>query len=186
MGRILHTLLVGLVGAGIVHIAVLFLIPAMAPSGAWTRLAAMGGLYEPVRLEPEVAQELFYLADPLLRIGVCRFDLDDGIVRIAASGDVPYWSMSVYDRQGHNIFSINDSATDNRRLEFLIATPEQTAAVRSAAPADLGQAVFVETPIGEGIAAVRVLQPDETWEPLVAAFLENLGCAVSEGLISPQ
>jgi uncharacterized membrane protein len=40
--RFAYALLIGVVGAGIVHIAVLFLLPYMTERDAWTRMAASG------------------------------------------------------------------------------------------------------------------------------------------------
>ena len=43
--------------------------------------------------------------------------LEEGVVRIDNAGKVPYWSASVYDRSGQNIYSFNDrTATDRRSM----------------------------------------------------------------------
>ncbi len=50
MGRLLLALLVGLVGAAIVHIAVIFAIPTQAMNDSWSRLSRLGPLFSTVRI----------------------------------------------------------------------------------------------------------------------------------------
>ena len=45
MLRLLYALLVGIVGAGIVHIVVLLLVPSYSERDAWSRLSEMADLY---------------------------------------------------------------------------------------------------------------------------------------------
>ncbi|TGV75985.1 DUF1254 domain-containing protein, partial [Mesorhizobium sp. M00.F.Ca.ET.149.01.1.1] len=50
MRRLLHALILGLLGAGIVHIVVLFLVPEFSERDAWSRLAMASDLYKMTRL----------------------------------------------------------------------------------------------------------------------------------------
>ena len=72
--------------------------------------------------------------DPLFSAIACRFDLDDGVVHVQAPGRVPFWSMSVYDRNGQNIFSFNDRTSADGRVNFVVLTPAQTIEVRKQLP----------------------------------------------------
>ncbi|TIP33708.1 MAG: DUF1254 domain-containing protein, partial [Mesorhizobium sp.] len=109
MRRLLHALILGLLGAGIVHIVVLFLVPEFSERDAWSRLAMASDLYKMTRLDAEAGgAPVVKSVDPLFYAAACRFNLADGLVRIKAPGDVPFWSASVYDRGGHNIYSFND------------------------------------------------------------------------------
>src|SRR4051794_18869816 len=98
--RLLYAGLLGLVGAGIVHIAILLLLPGFSERDAWSKLAAAAPLYRPVRAG---AIDLLQSPDPLFEAAACRFDLADGVARLTAKGLVPYWSVSVYDRDGDNV-----------------------------------------------------------------------------------
>jgi uncharacterized membrane protein len=173
----LHALILGLLGAGIVHIVVLFLVPEFSERDAWSRLAMASDLYKMTRLDAEAGgAPVVKSVDPLFYAAACRFDLSDGMVRIKAPGGVPFWSASVYDRNGHNIYSFNDNNANSGKLDAVVLTPAQMIDVRRDLPEELQGAIFVEAPIEEGIFVVRAFVPDESWKPIVSRFLEQSGC----------
>lgn len=176
MGRLFRVILIGLVGAGIVHGLVLLLIPYVSEADVWARLEDRAPFYQVVRIDPASGANMLHLPDPLFEAAACRIDLSEGIVHLRAEGDVPYWSMSIYDRTGQNIFSINDRTSSDGELDFLVATSAQLTELRSSPDDDLGTAVFVETEVQEGIVVVRAFVPDPTFEPSVARYLAGLDC----------
>lgn len=177
MRSLLHALLAGIVGAGIVHIVVLLLVPEFSEKDAWSRLAMASDYYTMTRLEAETGgAPVVKSVDPLFQAASCRFDLSDGIVRVKADGSVPFWSASVYDRNGHNIFSLNDSSANAGRLDLVLLTPTQMLDVRKDPPEDFQSSVFIEEPISEGIVVIRSFVPDESWRPTVSRFLEGSSC----------
>jgi uncharacterized membrane protein len=181
MRSLLHALILGLLGAGIVHIVVLFLVPEFSERDAWSRLAMASDLYKMTRLDAEAGgAPVVKSVDPLFYAAACRFDLADGLVRIRAPGDVPFWSASVYDRNGHNIYSFNDHNANDEKLDVVVLTPAQMIDVRRDLPEDLQGAIFVEAPIEEGIFVVRAFVPDESWKPIVSRFLEQSACELQD------
>lgn len=181
MRSLLHALILGLLGAGIVHIAVLFLVPEFSERDAWSRLAMASDFYKMTRLDAEAGgAPVVKSVDPLFYAAACRFDLTDGLVRIRAPGDVPFWSASVYDRNGHNIYSFNDHNANGEKLDAVVLTPAQMIDVRRDLPEDLQGAIFVEAPIDEGIFVVRAFVPDESWKPIVSRFLEQSACELQD------
>ena len=181
MRRLLHALILGLLGAGIVYIIVLFLVPEFSERDAWSRLAMASDLYRMTRLDAEAGgAPVVKSVDPLFYAAACRFDLADGLVRIKAPGDVPFWSASVYDRNGHNIYSFNDHNANGEKLDTVVLTPAQMIDVRRDLPEDLQGAIFVEAPIEEGIFVVRAFVPDESWKPTVSRFLEQSACELQD------
>lgn len=177
MGRFVHALVLGLVGAGIVHIAVLLLIPSYSQRDAWAALAEAGELYAPVRIDATQGRGAIVASvDPLFDAVACRFDLEEGPVRLSASRQVPFWSVSVYDRIGQNVFSLTDRTSADGLLDLVVATPVQMIELRNALPPDFAQSVFVEANIREGIAVVRSFVADDSWEPTVARYLERIDC----------
>lgn len=181
MRSLLHALILGLLGAGIVHIVVLFLVPEFSERDAWSRLAMASDLYRMTRLDAEAGgAPVVKSVDPLFYAAACRFDLADGLVRIRAPGDVPFWSASVYDRGGHNIYSFNDHNANDEKLDAVVLTPAQMIDVRRDLPEDLQGAIFVEAPIEEGIFVVRAFVPDESWKPIVSRFLEQSACELQD------
>jgi uncharacterized membrane protein len=179
MVRLLHALLLGLLGAGIVHIAILLLVPEMSERDAWSRLAMASNLYRMTRIDPEVAGPAAAgSVDPLFRSAACRFDLSDGVVRVSAPGNVPFWSVSVYNRGGQNIYSFNDRTSATGLLDFAILTPAQMIELRKDLPEELQQAIFVEAPLDEGIVIIRIFVPDESWEKVVNRYLAGTACSL--------
>ncbi|HEY6630302.1 MAG TPA: DUF1254 domain-containing protein [Rhizobiaceae bacterium] len=177
MLRLLYALLIGAVGAGIVHIAVLLLLPQFSERDTWSRLAEAADVYKAVRIDAaDGSPPIVETVDPLFHAAACRFDLDEGPVRLNAPGTVPFWSVSIYNRAGQNVYSFNDRATERGALDFVVLTSEQMIQVRKAMPEDFQKSIFVQVPLGEGIVVVRSFVPDPTWEEATSEFLARIAC----------
>jgi uncharacterized membrane protein len=181
MRRLLHAILLGLLGAGIVHIVVLLLVPEFSERDAWSRMATASDFYKMTRLDAEAGgAAVVKSVDPLFYAAACRFDLTEGMVRVKAPGNVPFWSVSVYDRGGHNIYSFNDHSATGGMLDTVVLTPAQMIEVRRDLPEELQGAIFVEAPIDEGIFVIRSFVPDDSWKPTVSRFLEQSSCELQD------
>lgn len=177
MRKLLHALAVGIVGAGIAHIVILLLVPSFSERDAWSRLAMVAGPNKVVRLDADIGGTPVVKAlDPSFFEAACRFDLSEGVVRIDNAGKVPYWSASVYDRGGENIYSFNDRTATDGSLDFVVVTPAQMIELRKDLPPEFEKSIFVETPIDKGIVVVRAFVPDESWKPTVSRFLDGINC----------
>lgn len=176
MRRFFHACLLGLIGAGIVHISILLLVPFYSQKDAWSALSEQANFYRVTRLDPAGRQPLIDSLDPLFQAVACRFDLSDGVVRFSGAGTAPYWSISVYDRAGQNVFSLNDRSASSGQLDFVIATPVQMIELRNAIPVEFDASVFIEANIAEGIVVARAFTPDESRKDTVANFLQGLAC----------
>lgn len=180
MLRLVYAVLVGIVGAGIVHIAVLFLIPEFSERDAWSRLSMEAGLYRMVRIDTQAGETpVATPADPLFYASACRFDLGEGLIHVAAPGKAPFWSVSVYDRGGQNVYSFNDHTSNSQALDFVVLTPDQMIELRKALPEPFERSVFVEIPIDEGIVVIRSFVPDPSWRKAVSGFLSAVSCALN-------
>jgi uncharacterized membrane protein len=179
MRKLLYAAILGLVGAGIVHIAVLLMVPEFSERDAWSRLAQASDLYKVTRLDAEAGgPPVVKSVDPLFFAAACRFDLTDGMVQIKSPGAVPFWSVSIYDRNGHNIYSFNDHSATGGLLDAVALTPAQMLEVRKQLPDDLDGSILVETPISEGIIVVRSFVPDASWKLAVSQFLDQSSCTL--------
>lgn len=185
MRRFVHALFLGLVGAGVIHIVVLLLVPTYSQRDVWSVLSEQANFYRIVRLDPPQAQPLIGSLDPLFDAVACRFDLRDGVMRLHGEGSAPFWSISIHDRTGLNVFSLNDGSSPQGRdgspaqgrLDFVVATPAQMIALRNDMPPELDGAAFIQAEIEEGIAVVRTFSPDSSFEPGIAAWLRDIDCA---------
>lgn len=177
MLRFFYAVLVGIVGAGIVHVAVLLLLPQFSKRDAWQSLAEAADFYKAVRIdEGDGSPPIVDAVDPLFHAAACRIDLGEGPAHLQAPGNVPFWSVSIYNRAGQNLYSFNDRATEGGVLDFVVLTSDQMIEVRKAMPQAYRGAIFVQVPVGQGIVVVRSFVPDPTWEAATSDFLAKLSC----------
>jgi uncharacterized membrane protein len=178
MTRLLYAVLVGVVGAGVVHAVVLLLLPHYTERDAWARLSARADFYTFTRISGENAPPVIGAIDPFFDAVACRFDLSDGAVHVQATGRIPFWSVSVYNRRGQNIYSLNDRAQTLGDLDLVLVTPAQMLELKKNVPKEFEKSVFVEADVGRGIVAVRGFVPDQTWEKSIARYLGDAQCTL--------
>jgi uncharacterized membrane protein len=182
MARLIYALIVGLVGAGIVHITILLMIPYYSERDAWALVSEAGPPYSVHQLRRDgPAARALANADPMFEIATCRFDLSDGSVHIFSEAVVPFWSLSVFDRRGQNVFSLSDRTATGKILDIVVATPVQLIELRKAMPPNYENAVFVEADITEGMIVLRSFVPDLSWLPLVERHLGGAQCETGAG-----
>ncbi len=178
MVRLAYAALIALVGAAIVHITVLLLLPHLSGRDAWARLAEAADFYKPVRIDAVAGEvPIVRSLDPLFYASACRFDLADGPVHVYAPGNVPYWSVSIYNRGGQNVYAFTDRATDTDLLDVVVLSAAQMIETRKQLPEEYARAILVEAPVGQGIVVVRAFVPDQSWKPTATQFLRNVACA---------
>lgn len=177
MSKLFYALLLGLVGAGIVHIVILLLIPAFSERDAWSRLEKSGPTYSFVQtITDDDTVQTIKSADPLFESAACRFDLKNGPVRILGTGSVPFWSVSVYDRRGQNLYSFNDRIASGGILDLLIVNSAQILELRKDPPPEIVSAVIAETEIDEGVVVLRSFMPDSSWSNHVRNYMNQAVC----------
>lgn len=178
MSRFLHLLLLGLIGAAIVHIAILLLIPHYSDRNAWAELENLGEAYRFHQLSS--GAKVLSNPDPLIQQAVCRFDLSDGPLKLATQKSAPFWSLSIYTPNGDNLYSINDNISNDRTLDLVVANPLGVAALRTDSTFDESEALMVSLPIEKGAVILRVLVPDASWQSVAHGFFETASCAPYE------
>lgn len=184
MRRLPYAVLLGILGAGIVHVAVLLLLPMLSRQDAWTRLSAVAEPFAVTRIDAGAANgPVIPALDPFFMVAACRFDLGQGPLVVNAQGQVPFWSASVVGADGTHLFSFNDQARQQAALAFMVLTPAQMAGREMVMPpqgAD-GPAetptIFAEVGVDQGMVVVRAFVPDESFRADVSGFLESLSCA---------
>ena len=182
MARWIYALLIGLVGAGIAHIAIILLIPYFSERDSWALVSEVGPPYAVHRLDRNgPAAKAVAAADPMFEVAACRFDLGEGSVHIFSAGSVPYWSLSIFDRRGQNVFSLSDRTATGGVLDVVVANPVQLIELRKAMPANYENAVFVESDIGEGMIILRSFVPDPSWRQIVDRHLAAARCETGAG-----
>jgi uncharacterized membrane protein len=176
MRSIVFAILVGLVGAALLHIVIVLALPRFTGKDAYSRVL---GLYEMdsfFSLNAEPGPTGLANDDPYLRVAVCGFSVDGGPARFVAKGAVPFWSLAIYDANSNEIFSMNDHTAVNGNLDLVMATPIQLVDLRKAPPENLAQSILVEMPDEEGYAVLRALAPMDSFEETARDFLAEASC----------
>jgi uncharacterized membrane protein len=180
MRRTLLFLLGGLMLGGIIHLAIVLLVPLYASHDAW---AAMGRFGKDRTFHllpaPEPGNEVIPGMDPRLLQAECRFNLTDGPLRVTARMPDEFWSVAVFDRHGRNLYSLNDRATDGPDLDFAVLTSVQLAQLRQNPPPAMENAITIDLPIREGFILLRAFVPDPSMLPEVTAALNGASCSRS-------
>ncbi|MCP3054859.1 DUF1254 domain-containing protein [Aurantimonas marianensis] len=201
MGKLLLAIVIGLVGAVIVHIAVIFAMPLVAGNNAWARFSNLGPMYQIVGVEPlrsagtdAIAPALgsdrqdFAFVDPAFVTASCRFSVAKGPVRILANyDDSPFWSASIYDRRGDTLYSINDRSAVDGVFNLLVGSREQIVEFNANLGPDPEEtAIPVELDISEGYMTIRVLVDEESKRPSARAFVNSLQCEPVEPAVASR
>ncbi len=186
MRRLIYLSLVTAILGLVVHVLIILLIPSFALKDAWAKIGLESGDGYFKLVEPKnIKDALLPMTDPAFQIAACRYDLADQPMRISASGDLRFWSVAVFDRNGRNIYSLNDRTSVDGALSLIIVNAVQMAQIRKDAPEEISDAILVEAARPKGFVLIRALQEDESWSGDVAKFLKEAVCEKYE-LTNPQ
>lgn len=175
MIALLHGLIV-LVFAGLTHIAGIFLLPRTTQDDAFSVLARLAA--EPgIALLPTATQQKLPLIDPHVAIGVCRYNLDDGPLRVR-TGLSETFMVVVFAREQHGIFaSVSDRAATSGALDVVLATQQQLARIASLDDANEAvEEVRVPAPAPRGIAIIKVLVDRPSSRETAEAVIRAVQC----------
>lgn len=175
MAKLLHALALGIIGAGIIHIVIILLVPHYATSDVWSHASRIGPEYRFTVITDAQSRSITQ-SDPMFAVSICRFDLSDGIVRIRSQGAVPMWTLSVADKRGQTLFSLNDRNAVAGKLDVTIATPVDMIELRKDLPEDFANAIFVEADAAEAMAIVRLFTPDKSWTKTISDYQQTMTC----------
>jgi uncharacterized membrane protein len=177
MTRMLYAVILGFVGALLVHISALFLIPRMAENDAWARLSktTQPGVFSIIDEASDIASSMRAF-DPNFVMAACQFSLGDGPVSLAGNSAPDFWSLSVFNRQGANIFSINDRSMQGGVLDVVVATPLQLIEFQKDMPPELANSVFAEADVKDGFVVLRAFVPEASMKAEVTEFIKTASC----------
>lgn len=168
----------GVLLAGIIHIAVVLLIPDFANRDAWTSMGRFGadGAFHVLPMSEPGTEPLPYL-DPRMAHAACRFSLDQAPIRIRAAMPDEFWSLAVFDRRGSNVYSLNDRTAERTDIDLVIATPLQLTKLRENPIDGLDQSIVIEVPASHGFVLIRAFAEDPADAPRVNAALAAAQCS---------
>lgn len=168
----------GVLLAGIIHIAVVLLIPDFANRDAWTSMGRFGadGAFHVLPMSEPGTEPLPYL-DPRMAHAACRFSLDQAPIRIRAAMPDEFWSLAVFDRRGSNVYSLNDRTAERTDIDLVLATSLQLTKLRENPVEALDQSIVIEIPATRGFVLIRAFVTDSADTNRVNTALKAAQCS---------
>jgi uncharacterized membrane protein len=150
----------GLLVGGIVHIAVVMLVPSYASRDAFSSVGRFGpdGAFHVLPMAEPGTEPLPSL-DPLMAHAVCRYSLSARPVHVKAVLPDTFWSLAVFDRRGRNVYNLNDKSADRNGLDLVLANPQQMQEIRERLPDLMERSIVAEVPGDAGFVLLRVFVP---------------------------
>ncbi|MET0748168.1 MAG: DUF1254 domain-containing protein [Rhizobium sp.] len=176
MRKILFAVVIGLIGAALLHLIIILALPRFSDRDAFQRVDMLGDEDTFHLLDGSKEGGGLLNGDPYLSTAVCAFDLADMPVHLTAGGRVPFWSLAIYDKASNEVFSMSDRTSVGGALDVLVASPVQLTGIRKMLPAALSQSILVEMPEGQGYAVLRTMAPQASFEDGGHAFLAAAQC----------
>ncbi len=167
--------------AGLVHIVSVFALPELAQKDAFSRLSA---LTQPGQLSllpaPLPGQEYAPFEDPALVQGVCLYDLDRGPLELSADiiGD-GLLTFSFRTRTGRVFYSMTDKAASHGKIDVLVLTPKQLAAVEADDDEEeLPQELRLTAPEKKGFVLINALAAFPSERANIEALVKSMSCEI--------
>lgn len=166
--------------AGIVHIAIVLLVPTVGTRDAYALLSKQTEPFAFRVVDPEKGEGIVTDIDPFFSYGVCRFEMGLTGVSLKGPDKGMLWSATLVDQDGGVVYSLNNRTAIEGRLDLIVLDPLLILRLRESQPPDIENAIVVETPMKAGFVVLRVFRPDATWTAQAAEFMEGVQCRAYE------
>ncbi|ATP12076.1 hypothetical protein BHOIPH791_02370 [Bartonella henselae] len=176
MIKFFHAALLAIIGAIIVHICVLFLIPYWAKNNIWTELKKSGASYQFVDLDAHNSFQ--QTSDPFFRLKVCRFDLENGPVHLKALKTNQFWSLAAYTQNGIIFYSLNNRTAPDATLDLIIGKPIQIIELKQSKPKNNANSVLIAKNLKKGFVILRIFSPSLLAKKESEAFFSSATCRI--------
>lgn len=177
MLRVVLAVMSGLFGAAMLHVVIILALPHFTDRNAAARILAEGPPGRFHRLSDRVDAAGLSEADPYVSTAVCAFSVEDGPVRITASGKVPFWSIAIFDDASNEVFSMNDRTSVDGAADVVAGSAIQLTELRKSPLPALEKSILVETMRDEGYVVLRSLAPQQSFRKAAEDFLGSARCA---------
>jgi uncharacterized membrane protein len=178
MKRLLIWLFAGAMLGGLIHLIVILTLPGMATRDLWNRLAVLEAVETFKVLEdiPPGAPNPLGL-DPELVYGICQLDLRDGPGIVNGPLPLAFWSVGVFNRQGHVIYATTNRSGSGQAIDMGIFNPAQTRLLAEQRFEIADGLLIVEAPGNNVMVVMRLAPPHRAMRERYAEALANLECA---------
>ena len=190
--RVVYATLVGLVLAGLVHVAAILAIPILSEKDAVTRTRTSESLDHPQSIyavatgdEPSPPEAWLPIPDPAVAVGVCAYDLADGPMRVSARTGPLSLSLAAHARRGA-FYAVTDQAAVRGALDLVILTRAQyDEALDDDDENDPSRDVRIVAPDAHGFVVVRVIAGLPSQRPAANAAIQAVSCTTDTSTDEP-
>lgn len=167
--------------AAFIHIAAVLSLPYLAPKNAWARVTALTDANRMVVLPAaSPSHQSLPLMAPDVRYGICRFNLDNGPVRLSTQILDDLWSIAFYTPSGENFYAITGRELKRSQIEIIISTQNEVGVKAGASLLDeIEDLVVVDSPVREGIVVIRAPLLGPSYAVQTEAALHRGSCSKS-------
>ena len=177
MIRWLLWLLAGTLLGGIVHLVAVLILPRTATQDAFSRITPVAPINTVTPLpQPKPQNELMPFMDPAFASAVCRYDLENGPIKLTVPISPAYTSVSFYTRRVVAYYAINDRSAGRRLIELQLMTAAQRADLSEDEDVTAADRLIVESPSNTGLIVMRALAPEPGLMSVAQAALGRATC----------
>lgn len=180
MFRFFYSILLGLIGSGLVFLAIILLTPRYSQNTAWLKMVEIvpEGSQRPVTLSQN-GQSLFSAQsqDPFFRSQACRYDLNNGALLLTGPQTDLIWTLSVVDTNGTVLFSTNNRLSTASGVQVLVVNKKQIRTFRQTSVNTFASAFIAQSTGDEGLVVIRIFEENESAIPLIDEFTQGLTCS---------
>lgn len=177
MLRILLAVFTGLIGAAVLHILLILVLPFNTNSDAWSKVENLSEAFEFNILANQDNSTGLYNDDIFIQTAACHFDLDEGPLQIIAEDPTSIWTLAVFDTQSNEVFSMSARSAISGAVDFVIGTKGQLLNLRSEEPELIAETIAIEVSDLKGYIALRAIVPSVSSLAEARSFLSDASCA---------
>lgn len=177
MFKFLLAILTGIVGAAVLHILIILILPFNTNIDAWSKVENLGDAFEFFTLENEENSSGLYNEDVFIQTAVCHYELEEGPLQILADDPTALWTVAAYDTGSNEIFSMSARSAIAGEVNFIVGTKGQLLNLRSEDPELIAETIAIEVSDIQGYIALRAIVPSISSLAEARDFLANASCA---------
>lgn len=178
MTKTVIALMTGLIGAAVLHIMIILVLPLYTGSDAWSKVINLGPENEFHVLANQENSTGLYNEDIHIQSAVCYYDLDDGPLQISTDNSTDMWTFGTFDADTNEVFSMSARSSIGGEVNFLIVTRAQILTLRSEEPDLVSRTIAIEVADTQGYAVLRAIAPDFSQVTEARSFLSSASCAL--------
>jgi uncharacterized membrane protein len=172
--------------AGAIHVSIILLVPTLAESDGWSRLAPLAGIdrFAEIPIVDNAGNSVGGL-DPLFINGACRLQLGEAPGGITVDARDRFWSLALYDPKGTIVFSLNDRTAVGGRLDMIVVNPAQNASLKQAPAGEMDLTIVVESASNDLVALLRLFAPTAPGQEEARRVLAQSECLPAPSILPP-